>query len=71
MRLVIQRVKKAAVTVNEKVVGSIGRGLVILVGVTHDDTEEQVRWLARKVAGLRTRPARSRENVLKTVSMVA
>jgi D-tyrosyl-tRNA(Tyr) deacylase len=53
VRLVIQRVKKAAVTVNEKVVGSIGRGLVILVGATHDDTEEQVRWLARKVAGLR------------------
>lgn len=53
MRLVIQRVKKAAVTVNEKVVGSIDHGLVILVGVTHDDTEEQARWLARKVAGLR------------------
>lgn len=54
MRLVIQRVKKAAVTVDTLgVVGSIDRGLVILVGVTHDDTEEQARWLAHKAAGLR------------------
>ena len=54
MRLVIQRVKKAAVTVDALgVVGSIDRGLVILVGVTHDDTEEQARWLAHKAAGLR------------------
>jgi D-tyrosyl-tRNA(Tyr) deacylase len=53
MRLVVQRVSEAAVTVGEKVVGSIGRGLVILVGVTHDDTEEKAQWLARKVVGLR------------------
>jgi len=39
--------------VDGRVVGSIGRGFVILVGVTHDDTEDQARWLARKVAGLR------------------
>jgi len=53
MRLVIQRVKQASVTVDGQVVGSIGRGFAILVGVTHNDTEEQARWLARKVAGLR------------------
>jgi D-tyrosyl-tRNA(Tyr) deacylase len=53
MRLVVQRVTQAAVTVEDAVVGAIGRGLVILVGVTHDDTEESARWLARKVAGLR------------------
>jgi D-tyrosyl-tRNA(Tyr) deacylase len=53
MRLVVQRVTQAAVTVGNTVVGAIGRGLVVLVGVTHDDTEEQARWLARKVAGLR------------------
>jgi D-tyrosyl-tRNA(Tyr) deacylase len=35
------------------VVGEIGRGVVVLVGVTHDDTEEKAAWLARKVAGLR------------------
>lgn len=53
MRLVVQRVTRAAVTVEDQVVGSIGRGLVILVGVSHNDTEEQARWLARKVADLR------------------
>ena len=53
MRLVVQRVTRAAVTVDDQVVGSIAQGLVILVGVNHDDTEEQARWLARKVAGLR------------------
>lgn len=53
MRLVVQRVKQASVSVNGRVVGSIGKGLVVLVGVTHGDTEENARWLARKVAGLR------------------
>jgi D-tyrosyl-tRNA(Tyr) deacylase len=53
MRAVIQRVSKASVTVDGEVVGQIGRGVVALVGVTHDDTQEQAEWLARKVAGLR------------------
>lgn len=53
MRLVIQRVLEASVTVDGAIVGRIGRGFAILVGVTHDDTEEQAAWLARKVAGLR------------------
>ncbi len=53
MRLVIQRVTQAAVRVDGEIVGSIDAGFVILVGVTHDDTEDQTRWLARKVAGLR------------------
>ncbi len=53
MRLVIQRVTQAAVSVDGRVVGSIEAGFVILVGVTHDDTEDQARWLARKAAGLR------------------
>ena len=53
MRLVIQRVSQAAVLVDDVAVGSIESGFVILVGVTHDDGEENARWLARKVAGLR------------------
>jgi D-tyrosyl-tRNA(Tyr) deacylase len=53
MRLVLQRVSQASVTVDDQVVGSIGRGFVVLLGATHDDGEEQARWLARKVAGLR------------------
>ncbi len=53
MRVVIQRVSEARVTVDGKVVGSIGKGLVVLVGVKRGDDEKDARWLARKVAGLR------------------
>jgi D-tyrosyl-tRNA(Tyr) deacylase len=53
MRVVVQRVSRASVGVEGEVVGAIGRGVVVLVGVTHDDTEEQAEWLARKTAGLR------------------
>ena len=53
MRAVVQRVSRASVTVDGDVVGAIERGFVILLGVTHADGEEQARWLANKVAGLR------------------
>ena len=53
MRAVVQRVSQASVSVGGEVVGAIGRGVVVLVGVTHGDTEEQAEWLARKIAGLR------------------
>ena len=54
MRAVLQRVTSASVTVDGVLVGVIDRpGLVVLVGVTHDDGPEQVEWLARKVADLR------------------
>jgi D-tyrosyl-tRNA(Tyr) deacylase len=53
MRAVVQRVSKGSVTVEGQVIGAIERGVVVLVGVTHGDTEEQAEWLARKIAGLR------------------
>ena len=53
MRLVIQRVKEASVTIDGKVVSSIGQGLFILVGVENGDTEADMERLAAKVAGLR------------------
>ena len=53
MRAVVQRVSQASVSVGGEVVGAIKRGVVVLVGVTHGDTEEQAEWLARKIAGLR------------------
>lgn len=53
MRTLIQRVSKASVTVEDKVISQIGKGLVVLLGVGHDDGEEQVRFLAEKVANLR------------------
>ena len=53
MRAVVQRVSKGSVTVEGQVIGAVERGVVVLVGVTHGDTEEQAEWLARKIAGLR------------------
>lgn len=53
MRALVQRVSKAGVTVDDKVISQIGKGLVILLGVGHGDGEEQVTFLAEKVANLR------------------
>lgn len=53
MRVVLQRVKSARVDVAGKTVGSIGAGLLIFLGVTHTDTEEDVHYLADKVIQLR------------------
>lgn len=53
MRALLQRVSRASVTVNDRVVGAIGRGFVILLGVTHDDSRSEADWLANKIAGLR------------------
>lgn len=53
MRLIIQRVSQASVTVNNELVAAIGPGYLILVGVTHDDTTAKADWLANKAAGLR------------------
>jgi D-tyrosyl-tRNA(Tyr) deacylase len=53
MRALLQRVKKANVTVLAESVGAIDHGLVVFLGVTQEDGEEAVRWLANKIAGLR------------------
>lgn len=53
MRVVLQRVSSASVTVDDQLVGQIGHGLLALVGIGHGDTETQVRWLADKTAELR------------------
>lgn len=53
MRAVVQRVTSASVRVDEEVVGSIGPGLCVLVGVTHDDGPDEARWIAEKIANLR------------------
>jgi D-tyrosyl-tRNA(Tyr) deacylase len=53
MRAVIQRVKKAGVTVAETEVAKIGRGLLILLGVGKDDSEEDAKYLAEKISTLR------------------
>lgn len=53
MRLVIQRVREASVTIDGKTVSATGRGLLVLVGVENGDTEDDARWLAGKTAALR------------------
>jgi D-aminoacyl-tRNA deacylase len=53
MRAVVQRVSRAAVVVDGQTVGTIERGLLVLVGLTATDTPADVRWLADKLAGLR------------------
>jgi D-tyrosyl-tRNA(Tyr) deacylase len=53
VKAVVQRVTRAAVEVDGAVVGAIGQGLLVLVGVTHTDTDREAAALARKVHGLR------------------
>ncbi len=53
MRALLQRVSSASVTVDNQLVGRIGQGFVVLLGVTHTDSETEAAWLAKKVGGLR------------------
>ena len=53
MRAVIQRVQSASVTIDGAVKSSIGQGLLILLGIGHEDGSEDIDWLVKKVAGLR------------------
>lgn len=56
MKIVIQRVQSASVTVNGELVSSISNGLLILAGMTHDEGFEDLEWLAGKVVSLRVFP---------------
>ena len=53
MRIVVQRVSKASVTVHGDKVANISAGLLILLGIEHDDTKEDIHWLVKKVSNLR------------------
>jgi D-tyrosyl-tRNA(Tyr) deacylase len=53
MRVILQRVSRASVSIDGRVAGEVGRGFCLLVGFAHTDTPEQVDWMAEKVAGLR------------------
>ncbi|MDY6277953.1 MAG: D-aminoacyl-tRNA deacylase [Bacteroidales bacterium] len=53
MRVVIQRVREASVSIGGRVKAAIGPGLMILLGVGHEDGQEDIDWLVRKIAGLR------------------
>ena len=53
MKIVIQRVREAQVEVENKIVGSIGKGFLVLVGITHTDTEKEADYLANKLCKMR------------------
>jgi D-tyrosyl-tRNA(Tyr) deacylase len=53
MKIVVQRTKEAKVTVDGNTVGEIEQGLLLLIGITHDDTEKELQFLADKVVNLR------------------
>ena len=53
MRVVVQRCKQAKVTIEDRVVGQIQQGLLLLVGITHDDSEKDAAFLAEKLKNLR------------------
>jgi len=53
MRIVIQRVSNSSVTVNGKVVGAIDNGVMVLLGVTHEDNEQDATWLSKKLCNMR------------------
>ncbi len=56
MKCVVQRVREASVSVDGKIVGEIGVGLMALVGITHSDTAAQAEWMAEKLVTLRVFP---------------
>ena len=53
MKILIQRVKYSKCTVDSKEISKIGQGLLVLLGITHDDTTEDIEWLANKMVNLR------------------
>ncbi len=64
MRAIIQRVSKASVLIEGKTENSIGKGLMILLGITDEDTKEDINWLVRKITQLRIfSDARSKMNL--------
>ena len=53
MIAVIQRVSQASVTIENEIKGQIGLGFMVLLGITHTDTQEDIEWLSKKIVGLR------------------
>ncbi|MBC2846422.1 D-aminoacyl-tRNA deacylase [Winogradskyella flava] len=53
MKVVVQRVSKASVKINEREVASIEKGLLVLLGIVNEDTQEDIDWLCKKIVNLR------------------
>ncbi|SED13142.1 D-tyrosyl-tRNA(Tyr) deacylase [Tenacibaculum sp. MAR_2009_124] len=53
MKVIVQRVTKASVTINDDIVADIDNGLLVLLGIVNEDTQEDINWLSKKITGLR------------------
>lgn len=53
MKVIIQRVLHSSVTIDKNIVAQIGKGINVLLGITHSDTEKEINWLVSKIKGLR------------------
>lgn len=60
MKVVVQRVSKASVKINEREVASIEKGLLVLLGIVNEDTQEDIDWLCKKIVNLRVFPDENR-----------
>lgn len=67
MRVVIQRVSKASVVIDNKTVASIEKGLLVLLGIVNEDTQEDIDWLCKKIINLRVFPD---ENDVMNTSLI-
>ena len=67
MKIVIQRVSKASVVIDRKEVASIGNGLLVLLGIVNEDTQEDIDWLCNKIVNLRVFPD---ENGVMNTSLI-
>jgi len=70
MKAIVQRVKKADVTVDQKIVGSINRGLLVFLGVEQDDDEQDVDRLAKRIINLRIFPDQGKESNISIIDCV-
>lgn len=70
MRVVIQRVKSSQVTVNDEIVGKIGRGLNLLVGIANTDTDAEIDWIVRKCLEFRLFPDQEGDRWQKSVQEI-
>lgn len=70
MRVVVQRVTASQVTVNGEIIGKIGRGLNLLVGITHTDTEAELNWMAKKCLELRVFPSEAGDRFDRSVQEI-
>lgn len=69
MRAVVQRVKEASVSIDGKTINTIGQGLLVFLGISKSDTEQDIDYLSKKVAGLRIFPEGDKEAAISVIDI--